>query len=229
MLTSRQQSLLKVIIDLYVKDAEPVSSGLLVNKISEPLSSATVRNELVILEEEGYLVQPHTSAGRIPSTKAYQFYVENFLNSKKMSKKIEERILSVLQESTIVNRDTLKMLAKEVARLTGEAVVVAFSGNDVYYTGLSNLIVKPEFEDKQLLVDISRVIDHLDKVVYDLFPLVDDVKIMIGANCAFNEHCAALVAPVRFQGETGMLVILGPERMDYIENFNLINFITTLK
>ena len=78
----RQQKLLKIIVKEYIKTAEPISSGLLVQKFRLPYSPATVRAELVKLEEEGYIHQPHTSAGRVPTEKAYQFYVENFLSAK---------------------------------------------------------------------------------------------------------------------------------------------------
>src|SRR3989304_4980336 len=66
MLTERRQRLLQFIVDEYVNTAQPVGSGAIVQKYHLPLSSATVRNEMACLEEEGYIVQPHTSAGRVP-------------------------------------------------------------------------------------------------------------------------------------------------------------------
>lgn len=77
MLTERRSALLNLIIDEYVSTALPVGSQYVVRKHHVPYSPATVRLEMARLEEEGYIVQPHTSAGRVPSDKGYRYYVES--------------------------------------------------------------------------------------------------------------------------------------------------------
>ncbi len=79
MLTSRQEDILKAIVEEFVQTAEPVGSKLLVEKYDLKFSSATIRNEMNYLETEGYLEKTHTSSGRVPSTKGYRYYVENLL------------------------------------------------------------------------------------------------------------------------------------------------------
>ncbi|MDR3185759.1 MAG: heat-inducible transcriptional repressor HrcA [Christensenellaceae bacterium] len=79
MLSSRKQRVLRAVVDEYIKQATPVSSGEITSKYFDDISSATIRSELSALEEMGYLSQPHTSAGRVPSPLAYKFYVENFI------------------------------------------------------------------------------------------------------------------------------------------------------
>jgi len=75
-LTKRQEKILQVIIDEYTKNAEPISSKLLAKKRGFNISPATVRNEFQELTDKGFIYQPHTSAGRVPSEKAYKYFVD---------------------------------------------------------------------------------------------------------------------------------------------------------
>lgn len=77
MLPSRTETILKIIIESYVNGAAPVPSQNITNKYGLQVSSATIRNEMARLKKEGYIIQPHTSAGSIPSDKGYRYYVEN--------------------------------------------------------------------------------------------------------------------------------------------------------
>lgn len=92
MLTGRRSDILRNLIKEYISTATPVSSGNLSRNYGMKVSSATVRNELVQLEEEGYIVQPHTSAGRIPSAKGYRYYVETLLDEKELTQD-EQRLI----------------------------------------------------------------------------------------------------------------------------------------
>ena len=74
-LTERKKRILKLVVENYIRDAEPVGSKTLAAQLEGGISSATIRNELADLTELGYLEQPHTSAGRIPSPKGYRLYV----------------------------------------------------------------------------------------------------------------------------------------------------------
>src|SRR3989338_11285598 len=83
-MNKRQELILKTIIKEYIKTALPIGSEGLVDKYNLDISAATVRNEMAELEEAGFIAQPHTSAGRIPTEKAYNFYLEN-LGEKKLN------------------------------------------------------------------------------------------------------------------------------------------------
>ena len=82
----RKELILNTIIKEHIKTGAPVGSGVLVENYKLNVSPATVRNEMMALEEEGYIMQPHTSAGRIPTEKAYRLYLEN-INEIKLNKK----------------------------------------------------------------------------------------------------------------------------------------------
>lgn len=94
MLTARHVRILKAIVDEFIETAQPVGSKTLVEKYALPYSSATIRNEMAVLEVEGYLEKPHTSAGRVPSNKAYRFYVEH-LEERNLEEEVKHALSSI--------------------------------------------------------------------------------------------------------------------------------------
>jgi heat-inducible transcriptional repressor len=98
-LDERPREILRMIIRSYVTSGEPVGSRTLAKSMDWRLSPATIRNIMSDLEEEGYLAQPHTSAGRIPSERGYRFYVDNLADSGRLSKSDERYISRMLAES----------------------------------------------------------------------------------------------------------------------------------
>ena len=96
-LTPRKKEILKVVIENYISTAEPVGSKAIASQLSTKVSSATIRNELADLVEMGYLEQPHTSAGRIPSPKGYRLYVNELMEQRALSLQETEEINKALQ------------------------------------------------------------------------------------------------------------------------------------
>ena len=95
-LTERKKQILKVVVDDYIRTAEPVGSKGIASRMGG-VSSATIRNELADLVELGYLEQPHTSAGRVPSPKGYRLYVNELMEQQKLSLDETEKINQSLQ------------------------------------------------------------------------------------------------------------------------------------
>ena len=91
-LTERKRQILKVVVEDYVRTAEPVGSKTIAARMGGSVSSATIRNELADLVELGYLEQPHTSAGRVPSPKGYRLYVNELMEQQRLSVAETERI-----------------------------------------------------------------------------------------------------------------------------------------
>jgi heat-inducible transcriptional repressor len=116
MLTPRQRVILSAIVEDYVRSAEPVGSRTLSKHISIPLSPATIRNEMADLEDMGYLDQPHTSAGRIPSQKGYRFYVDNLMTKQG----IEPDVLQQLRQLFRQRMDELEQLFQQTSRVLSE-------------------------------------------------------------------------------------------------------------
>ncbi len=225
-LDSRQEILLKLTVRRFIQSAEPVGSAWLADESGLDVSSATIRNELSALEEQGFLLQPHTSAGRAPSEKGYRYYVDRFLEKKKpgaaANAALAEAANAAQEES-----DKLRRVAKALAELANESALAAFAPRDVYYTGLSNLFSKPEFKQLSLVASMSRVLDHLDETMEKMFPEVgSEARILIGSENPFGAECGLLVV----RSPIGLLGLLGPMRMDYDADLALLETaVETLK
>lgn len=115
MLTDRQKIILQILVDDYIRSAEPVGSRTISKRTDVKISPATIRNEMADLEELGYLEQPHTSAGRIPSQKGYRFYVDNLLQpSSSEDSKIDVETL----RSTFIHRiDQMEQVVQQTATI----------------------------------------------------------------------------------------------------------------
>lgn len=215
----RHFSLLNELIEHHIATGQPISSGYLAGVHNPCVSPATVRNVLAELEEEGYLQQPHTSAGRIPSEKGYQEYVKS-LGIMPLSPQLTKDISHCVPT---VSRETVKTLAKYMAENTGEMIYVAFGRHDTYYTGLSHLVSKPEFHKQELLTDITGLIDHLDRVLDRVIDGENEgVSVYIGSQSCFGPACSTLVMRYTLNNMACLLGILGPIRMNYSLNRALL-------
>ena len=118
MLTPRRIQIFKAIVDEYIRTAEPVGSKTLQQKYKLPYSSATIRNDMQILEEMGYLEKTHTSSGRVPSTQGYKFYCENMLNESSLDKKMEVAIRNAFAASNMNIEEAVQMSCQILSEMT---------------------------------------------------------------------------------------------------------------
>ena len=118
MLTPRRIQIFKAIVDEYIRTAEPVGSKTLQQKYKLPYSSATIRNDMQILEEMGYLEKTHTSSGRVPSTQGYKFYCENMLNESSLDKKMEVAIRDAFAASNMNIEEAVQMSCQILSEMT---------------------------------------------------------------------------------------------------------------
>ncbi|OJI06173.1 hypothetical protein BK004_04890 [bacterium CG10_46_32] len=219
----RQKELLRHIVESHVKTAQPVGSAFIAEHFLTDVSGPTVRNWMQELEREGLITHPHTSAGRIPTEAGYRFYIQRLLLKKTVSQKHQQAFFNVSDGSS---ENAVKAIAKKSAELSGEAVVVGFSPNNVYYTGLSNILSKPEFTNHDSVVTISGIIDHLDEVMSDIGSRLDeDISVLLGSDNPFGSECGSVLTIV----SNGMVIgMLGPMRMDYGANIAFLKHIKTL-
>lgn len=125
MLSERQLRILEAIISDFISTAQPVGSRTISKKYPLGISSATIRNEMADLEELGYLMQPHTSAGRIPSDLGYRLYVDALLNEHSISMEDKQTIQALLMNKIIEANDIAKQVAKLLADFTQLVAVVS--------------------------------------------------------------------------------------------------------
>lgn len=141
-LDERKVTILKAIIKNYMDTGEPVGSRTISKYIDSKWSSATIRNEMSDLEEMGYIIQPHTSAGRIPSDKGYRFYVDQILQEK-------DSEVTEIQELMIQRVDRLELVLKQLAKLLAKD------------TNYAALISGPQYHRNKLkFIQLSKVDVH---------------------------------------------------------------------
>ena len=140
-LSERKQKILEAIIRNYMESGEPVGSRTVSKYTDLNLSSATIRNEMADLEELGYILQPHTSAGRIPSDKAYRLYVDTMLQRK--DQEVEE-----MRELMVEKADKIDLLLKQVAKLLAQN------------TNYTSMVTKPKYEHKKIkFIQLNKISD----------------------------------------------------------------------
>lgn len=227
MLEERQRKLLQLVVEKYIATAEPIGSRFLVETAGLDWSEATVRNELRLLEVEGYLTHPHTSAGRIPTTKGYHFYVDQLDPESLRTSKNDHAAL----EKAFAGDDrevAYKNVAKTLVQLSDETVIMAFSAEKMYYTGLSNLFSKPDFAELQLVASVSRVFDRCEEYLPRFYErVVGDPACYIGKDHPFGEMLSCVATRMGSNGES-LLILLGPQRMNYKHNWALLKKVREL-
>lgn len=191
-LNERKEKILDAVIRNYLETGEPVGSRTISKYTDLNLSSATIRNEMSDLEELGYIVQPHTSAGRIPTDKGYRFYVDNILKDRmaeldEREKKVTEKEDLLIQKVDKVET-LLQNMAKMLATNTNYATMVSTpkaQTNRIKFVQLSVL------EEKSLL---CTVVSDKNYVVNKIVKVSKDVnqEIVVRLNVALNTVLAGL-------------------------------------
>jgi heat-inducible transcriptional repressor len=228
MMTDREKNLLLAIVNEHIRSSRPVGSQIIVEKYLSDVSSATVRNDMAKLEELGLIEQPHTSAGRVPTPRGYEYYVQYFLKEKPPTPSDQNQLEQAVEQAK-GGEERVRLAAKAMAELANEAVIVGFSQRDFYYTGLSNIFRQPEFAERDVVYNFSEIIDRLDEVMSDIYDQVnDDIQIMVGQRNPFGRNCGVLLTKCRYDRRAGVMGILGPVRMAYGEQKGLLRYVQGL-
>lgn len=162
MITNRQKEILKVIVEEYIKTANPVSSNHICRKLK--CSSATIRNEMAKLEDRHLLEKNHFASGRIPSEEGYKYYVENLMKPKNMTGEDMLKLQTIFKNSSLDLTDTIKKSIEIVSEITNyTAVVLGTSSKD---NRLKKVEIVPLEENKILSIVITDkgIVQH--KILY---------------------------------------------------------------
>ena len=230
----RQQKVLAKIVELYTRTALPVGSEVLLKKFKFPVSAATLRNDMVTLEEEGYLHQPHTSAGRIPTDWGFRFYVEEEMRDQELSREDQIELKKELLQRQAREARFARTTAKLLSHFSGNlAVSGVIDQREFYDFGMRELLENPEFQELDEMCRIVEVLDSIDEKFDELLKQLenDETKIFIGAENPIKEMSrgAMMVTPYRTrEGEKGILAIIGPKRMHYAKNKSLLEYVKKL-
>ncbi|HPN54776.1 MAG TPA: hypothetical protein PLB52_02480 [Candidatus Moranbacteria bacterium] len=233
-MNSRQQKILSAVIEEYTKNAVPVGSQILVEKHGFKVSPATLRNDMMALEKEGFLYQPHISAGRIPTDKGYRYFVEEVMKDKELSREEQQKLQREFLKLKAQNTRLTKTSAKLLSHLSGNFAISGLIDKDEFADfGMRELMEQPEFQD---LDDMCRLVEMLDYVDERFDKLMKELrlgetKIFIGKENPISEisNCSMIVSPYKLKtGEKGILALIGPKRMKYARNKSVIEYVKKL-
>jgi len=214
----RKNRILEAIIKAHTGSALPVGSNHIARELG--LSSATIRNIMFELEVEGYIKQPYTSAGRVPTDLGYRRYVDNMSLPKKTRRC---RFLSGLRNNMAGKsfyEEVIEHLSSAISKITRYTGIALSPGHKLYFDGTYHMLEQPEFARSQTARGFLRILEEKNEF---LRAMTDDLeeggtKIRIGRENIFEElkECSVVTATYTFKSRvSGNLGIIGPMRMRY--------------
>lgn len=228
-MTERQAKLLGAIIEQYAEIAVPVGSVTLAKLFG--VSSATIRSEMARLEELGFITQPHTSAGRIPTDKGYRCYV-NTLNDIRVETEDMPRLMDRgtraidARVATHTNRTdrAIRSAVDSLVDLTHN-LGLATIGDQLYMSGMGNLFAQPEFAaNPDNVQQVARLLDNLEPWLREAAPN-EPLNVFIGAENPVGKSSQSSLIISRFRSpysDHSYIGVLGPTRQDYAKVMRLV-------
>lgn len=222
MLTDRRQRVLAALIHEYVAHALPVASKALVEGYPLGVSSATVRNDLCALEERGYIQQPHTSAGRIPTDSGYRSFVDALLAQADLDE--DPATAEAMRRMRETARELDELLDRTSAMLTEITACLSIvlparaAALPLRSIGLSTLMQQPEFQNSIVLVPLLRMIEDDSLLGYINNTAGEDGPVVrIGHENRDESLGNVSVVATQFGrgSDAGIIAVIGPTRMDY--------------
>lgn len=229
-LTDRQRELLKAVIELYVKSGEPIGSESVEKNYDLGISPATIRHEMGHLTDLGFLKQPHTSAGRIPTSMGFRLYINALMKEKEVSVIDEVSIKQKLMDRRQVYEDMVREATRSLAQKCNMLALSVLNDSDqFYYSGAANILDLPEFYD----IDVTRFVLSL----FDQFPTLqqilgraqgsDPIHVIFGDETEFEYLRPTGFAFTRFDSgmHSGVVGVIGPARMNYPTVFPYLRYV----
>jgi len=218
-LAERQIKILKSVIEEYIETAEPVGSQALEKKYELGISPATVRNEMAALIKQGFLKQPHTSAGRVPTKQAFKFYVNQLVEEKELSTAEEVAAKEKVWDSRFDFDHLMKQAVKALAEKTQALAVANTDQGDLYHAGYANILQIPEFYDIDIARTILSLLDEAE-AINNLFSKSfgeEAVHLLLGDELGYDylEPCGMVFTKFKAGDRSGSLGVIGPNRFNY--------------
>ncbi len=226
-MTDRQLQILNAIVEQYAEVASPVGSNLLAKAFN--VSSATIRAEMAELEQMGYISQPHTSAGRVPTDKGYRLYVNSLTEDAKtkdgsaLATRRAERALSARVVSGGSPDRMIRNAVDTLVELTHN-LGLATIGDQLYMSGLSNLFGQPEFINGMQVRQVAQLLDNLEPWLREA-GLNEPLSVYIGQENPIGRSAGCSLIISRFRGpfsDQSYVGVLGPTRQSYRDVMSLV-------
>lgn len=230
MITQRQAQILAAIVKEYCAKGSPVGSEDLAQKFHFNVSPATIRNEMQVLERKSLIMQPHTSAGRVPTDQGYRYFVNKLMHHLELRRteqyRLKTELLRLQQQYLELGRSISKLLAEQTR---GAAFALLPEG--VSATGLSRIINQDIRREE--LKELANFLEGLEEYGQALTKkAIREVETFIGREAPFPlklSDFSLVVSRVRLpNGEKGIIGIVGPKRMKYERNISLLEYVSKL-
>lgn len=217
----RKIELMTQLVDEYISSAHPVGSLVLVERYRLTWSTATIRNEMALLEEAGYMFQPYTSSGRVPTQQGYRLYIQH-MRPARLTQKAVAYLDQTIQSLTDTSPSSLKKLTRVLADISSEIAFVS-NGSYVVTSGIQNLSGKPEFDDVDFMEEIVGILDTLEEGLESIQEeLTENPRMFIGDAKHFGKTCSVLAVTIALKNKPLIIGLIGPLRMNYGKNMALL-------
>lgn len=229
-MTDRQEKILRAIVEQYAEVAAPVGSVLLAKTFN--VSSATIRSEMARLEEMGYIEQPYTSAGRIPTDKGYRYYVNQVSEASEiaannpyaLTDRSARAIDARIRNAGLASK-TIKSAVDSLVEITHN-LAIGTIGDQLYMSGISNLFNQPEFANTNAVQEVARLLDNLEPWLLEAAPN-KPLSVYIGAEnpVGKSSRCSLVVSKYRSPySDNSYIGVVGPTRQNYAQTMNLVRY-----
>lgn len=220
-LSSREGNVLVGLVDEYIRSARPVGSEQLVRTLRLDMSPATVRNIFRVLEDEQYVIQPHTSAGRIPTDRGYRYYVDAAAAAR-ISRRQLARLEALLDAFQQQYHSPAQVVARALAQATGGLAAVSWlREHDTHQAGFAALARQFANIPTESMCEVLEMLDNLEGVVTQLSEREDPQPyVYIGRENPVMpaKHTSLVVRRVHSPQQDVLLLIVGPKHMPYRRN-----------
>ena len=231
----RKKRVLQAIVKHFVETAEPVGSNTILVSYQFHVSPATIRNDMMSLEESGYIYQPHTSSGRVPTDKGYRLFVDEMADYEKARLEALKALTQVRENYQAEKvREIVYDAVSLLARATKSVSFATTPDNPrTFFLGMSNVLREPEFAQNNVKAcEVMEILERGDNFVKTLSSLdiTDTVRAFIGEENILPQiqSCSIIVVRYKKDGFDGYIGILGPKRMGYAYNIVLLEEIKKL-
>jgi len=231
LITERQKLILDRVIEEYIDSAVPVSSQLIEKKHKLGVCPATIRNDMCRLTELGFLHQPHTSAGRVPTDKGYRLFVNEILKDEIGDFEDLFGFAKILERE---RKDIFRFashISKFLAGASSTLVTIHISDRDFFWKdGWEEVIREPEFDRKEFLEGFADLLKSFEEKARDV-KLNSEIRIYIGKENPYtnSKEFTVISRKCHFpKKEKGFVSLLGPKRMPYERNIGLLNSVVRI-
>ncbi|MFH1175314.1 MAG: hypothetical protein V1698_01155 [bacterium] len=230
---SRKEQILAAVVEEYTKTGFPVGSDAIAEKYVSA-SPATIRAEMAELEEEGFLHQPHISAGRVPTDQGFRYFVNQLMREKPLSLNQQKDLELQLLESRAQYARLARTTAKLLSGFSKTFAIAGFLEDENFYeSGIKEFLTSSEFTELDQIAQAAEILDYLDEWLDEIVPkkLEQGTQIFIGEENPISQlrDYSMIISDFGLpDGRKGYIAIVGPKRMRYDKNIPLVEFVRGL-